>query len=179
MDYQPDILQLIEAQTPALLARMKVALAAVRAAKLPIFFVRVAFRPGHPEVSANNLGFSAARSANRLVDGTPGAEIHPELAPLADEPIVTKHRISPLPETDLGNLLRARDVNHLVLAGVATSGCVLSTVRIAADLDYRLTVIEDLCADPDPETHAFLTTKLFPRQATILKSDAFTASLRT
>jgi nicotinamidase-related amidase len=36
-----------------------------------------------------------------------------------------------------------------VLAGVHTSGVVLSTVRHAGDLDYRLVVVRDCCVDPD------------------------------
>jgi len=37
---------------------------------------------------------------------------------------------------------------------------VLSTVRQAADLDYRLTVLEDACADGDPVVHRVLTEKV-------------------
>jgi nicotinamidase-related amidase len=54
-----------------------------------------------------------------------------------------------------------------VLAGVATSGVVLSTVRQAADLDYRLTVLADGCLDADPEVHRVLVEKIFPRQAEV------------
>jgi nicotinamidase-related amidase len=55
-----------------------------------------------------------------------------------------------------------------VLTGIATSGVVLSTVREAADKDYRLTVLADCCADGDQEVHQVLTTKVFPRQADVL-----------
>jgi len=55
----------------------------------------------------------------------------------------------------------------MVLTGVATSGVVLSTIREAADKDYRLTVIADCCADGDEEVHRVLTTKIFPRQSDV------------
>jgi nicotinamidase-related amidase len=55
-----------------------------------------------------------------------------------------------------------------VLAGIATSGVVLSTIRQAADLDYELTVLEDGCADADPEVHRVLMEKVFPRQASVI-----------
>jgi nicotinamidase-related amidase len=55
-----------------------------------------------------------------------------------------------------------------VLTGIATSGVVLSTVREAADKDYRLTVLSDGCADLDPEVHSVLMGKVFPRQADVL-----------
>ena len=59
-------------------------------------------------------------------------------------------------------------IQHLVLSGFATSGVVLSTLREAADKDYVLTVLEDGCADRDPEVHRVLTTKIFPRQANVV-----------
>ena len=66
--------------------------------------------------------------------------------------------------------MRAYDVDHLVVAGILTSGVVLSTVREAADLDYRITVLADLCLDVDEEVHRVLTEKVFPMQATVIDS---------
>jgi nicotinamidase-related amidase len=64
-------------------------------------------------------------------------------------------------------ILRAGDIDHLVLTGIATSGVVLSTLRQAADLDFALTVLADGCLDADPEVHRVLTEKVFPRQADV------------
>jgi nicotinamidase-related amidase len=64
-----------------------------------------------------------------------------------------------------------------VLAGIATSGVVLSTVRQAADLDYRLIVLADACADRDPEVHRVLTEKVFPRQAQVTVTDEWIQTL--
>ena len=58
-------------------------------------------------------------------------------------------------------------IGTLVLTGIATSGVVLSTLRQAADLDYRLVVLSDGCLDADPEVHRVLTEKVFPRQAEV------------
>ncbi len=55
---------------------------------------------------------------------------------------------------------------------------VLSTVRYAADLDYRLLVVEDCCADQDPEVHDFLTQRIFPRQADVVNSQDVIEALR-
>jgi nicotinamidase-related amidase len=57
-----------------------------------------------------------------------------------------------------------------VLAGISTSGVVLSTVRDAHDRDYRLIVVADLCADRDPEVHELLTGKVFPGQAEVINA---------
>lgn len=65
-----------------------------------------------------------------------------------------------------------------ILAGISTSGVVLSTVRDAADRDYRLYVLEDATADPDVEIHAALTTKVFPRQADVISNAELSDLLR-
>jgi hypothetical protein len=44
----------------------------------------------------------------------------------------------------------------------------LSKVREAMDRDYQIVVLNDACADPDPDTHAFLTGTIFPRYATVI-----------
>ena len=75
-------------------------------------------------------------------------------------------------------VLRAQGIGHLVLAGIATSGVVLSTLRQAADLDYQLTVLADGCLDADPEVHRVLLEKVFPRQAEVASITDWTASLR-
>lgn len=72
--------------------------------------------------------------------------------------------------TALDLILRANTIDTLIILGYATSGVVLSTVRYAADLDYRLVVVEDCCADQDPDVHDFLTRRIFPRQAEVVTS---------
>jgi nicotinamidase-related amidase len=67
--------------------------------------------------------------------------------------------------------LRSQGIEELILTGIATSGVVLSTLRAAADMDYRLTVIADCCADADEEVHRVLTTKVFPRQAEVVSAE--------
>jgi nicotinamidase-related amidase len=56
---------------------------------------------------------------------------------------------------------RAQDIDTLILTGISTGGVVLSTVREAADKDFRIVVLADGCLDPDPEFHAVLTEKIF------------------
>ena len=73
--------------------------------------------------------------------------------------MVTKRRVSAFAGSDLEVVLRSGEVGHLVLCGIATSGVVLSTLREAADRDYRLTVLSDLCVDPDPEVQRVLLEK--------------------
>jgi nicotinamidase-related amidase len=139
-------------------------------AGLLVVLVRVAFRAGHPEVSPRNRGFAPIKGTGEMVLGDRAAEPHERLLRGRGEVVVTKKRISAFTGSDLGLVLRSHGVTDLVLGGIATSGVVLSTVREAADRDYVLTVLEDLCLDVDEEVHRVLTQKIFPRQAAVMAS---------
>jgi nicotinamidase-related amidase len=132
-----------------------------------VIYVVVGFRPGYPEVSDRNVTFSGLKASGVLASGAENAKIHPAVTPLADEIVVTKHRVSAFAGTDLDLMLRANGIETLILTGIATSGVVLSTLRHAADADYRLLVVGDCCSDGDEEVHRVLLEKVFPRQATI------------
>jgi len=173
MDYQNDIVSSVAASQPQLLDRAAAVLSGARLAGVPVIFVVVCFRPGYPEVSERNAIFRGLKSAGRLGEGTPGAEIHARVAPQPTEVIVTKRRVGAFSTTDLETVLRANNVTSLVLLGIATSGVVLSTVRWAADADYELVVLEDCCADGDEEVHRVLMHKVFPRQALVVQSQEF------
>ena len=162
-----------------LLERLSRAVQAARAVGVPVIFVRVAFRAGHPEVSARNRAFSAIASQAGTAFGeqSEASQIHPAVEPRAEEPIVLKKRVSAFAGSDLEVLLRSLGISHLVLSGIATSGVVLSTLREAADRDYELTVLCDACADADDEVHRVLTEKVFPRQAEVLSVAEWTRHL--
>jgi len=177
MDYQQDIVASVAARQPQLLERAAAVLSGARLAGVPVIYVVVRFRLGYPEVSARNPLFQGLKEAGRLGEGTPGAEIHTQVAPQPTEVIVTKRRVGAFSTTDLESVLRARQVTCLVLLGIATSGVVLSTVRWAADADYTLVVLEDCCADGDEEVQRVLMHKVFPRQAAVVQSQAFLQAL--
>ena len=161
------------------LPRLAAAVRAARAAGVRVIYVTVAFRTGYPEVSERNKSFATIAGSGRFTDGDPGSAIPAAVAPASGDVIVTKRRVSAFTGSDLEVVLRAGGIDHLVLAGIATSGVVLSTLRQAADLDYRLTVLADGCLDADPEVHRVLTGKVFPRQADVADIADWTASLAT
>ena len=158
---------------PGYLPRLRGVIAAARARGLPVIYVEVGFRPGFPEISPRNkiFGGIAARAG-----GGGSNPIHPDVAPLDGDVVVTKRRVSAFAGSDLDVVLRAGEIDHLVLTGIATSGVVLSTVRQAADLDFRLTVIADCCLDNDPDVHRVLVEKVFPRQCDVTTSALFLQS---
>jgi nicotinamidase-related amidase len=148
-------------------------------AGLLVVLIRVAFSPGHPEISMRNKSFGAAKAGaatavGGMVLGDSATEPHERLLRGNGEVVVTKKRVSAFTGSDLELVLRAREVTSLVLAGIATSGVVLSTVRAAADRDFQLTVLADLCLDADEEVHRVLTQKIFPRQAEVIDSADWT-----
>ena len=177
MDIQGGTVGMVS-DSQSLLQTLGKAIAAARAAQIPVIYVVVGFRKGIPEITAatTNKSFGAIKSA-----GFPGIEepiqVDPAIAPQPGDMVVTKRRVSAFAGSDLEVILRGHKIEHLVLAGIATSGVVLSTVREAADKDYRLSVLSDGCADRDPEVHSVLLNKVFPRQADVLTTAEWASGL--
>lgn len=168
MDVQRGVVERFAGSSPGLLERLAAAVAAARAAAIPVVYVRVAFRPGYPEVSARNRTFAALAQDPGFGLADEATQIHPSVAPEPDDVVVVKKRVSAFAGSDLELVLRSRQLSTLVLTGISTSGVVLSTLREAADRDYELVVLSDGCADNDAEVHRVLTEKVFPRQAEVL-----------
>lgn len=179
MDMQEGIVSRF-VQAEDLLTPVKKALAAARAAAIPVIYVKVEFRPGFPDVSSRNKAFSATlqRQSSPSALAVP-MDIHPAIAPEPTDIVVSKRRVSAFSGSDLEVVLRSQDIHHLVLCGIATSGVVLSTLREAADKDYQLSVLSDACFDSDEEVQRVLLTKVFPRQADIISTEAWIATLKS
>ena len=152
-------------------------LAAARHAGIFVAYIVVNFRPGYPEISDRNQTFSRRKTSGESPAIEAASLLHGSVPPREGEPIIVKHRVNAFFGTDLDMMLRAQNIDTLILQGHATSGVILSTVRYAADADYRLVVVEDGCADPDHSAHQFLMEKIFPRQATIASAQEVTQAL--
>jgi nicotinamidase-related amidase len=179
MDYQTGILERLT-DADQLLARMADTLANAREQGVHIGYVRVAFADAdYDALPVANKTFAAIAAGRQMHHGAPETAVHDAVAPEAGDIVVRKTRVGPFSTTDLDQQLRDRGIDTLILAGISTSGVVLSTVRDAADRDYRIYVLEDGSADPDRETHDFLIQKIFPRQAYVISiaelSNLFTA----
>jgi nicotinamidase-related amidase len=81
-----------------------------------------------------------------FLPGTRGAEIHESVAPRANEPVVEKNFPNSFRATNLEQTLKRLGVKNLVVAGMMTHMCVDATVRHAADLGYKITLLGDACA---------------------------------
>ena len=166
MDVQPGIIERI-ANKEAYLSKVQAAVDAAHEKNIPVLYVVVGFRQGLPEINPNNKSFSAIRNS------APGYLVNPQtvMPMLEQDVLIVKRRVSAFAGSDLEVVLRAKAIHHMVLVGIATSGVVLSTLREAADKDYQLTVLSDLCADMDEEVHSVLMGKIFPRQAAVVTSE--------
>lgn len=180
MDYQNDIVAMLpEKEQGPLLERAFMVLKEARRAGMPVIYVVVRFREGYPEINPQNKLFSSLKESGRLREGTPGAEVNAKVAPQPGDIVVTKRRVGAFSTTDLQTVLRAKNIDTLVLFGISTSGVVLSTVRWAADMDYRMVIVADACADRSEEVHRVLTEKVFPWQATVATSQEVIKAIRT
>lgn len=171
LDLQSNVVSMFGKEGTDVVHRVASVLDGARSAGALVVFIRVAFRPGYPEISPNNKMFATVASSGRLQDSDPTTNVHRALMPRADEPIVTKTRVSAFSGSCLGDILRAGCVDTLVVTGLSTTGVVLSTVRQAADLDFRLVILSDCCADGNADVHRLLMEHVFPTQGEVIESD--------
>jgi nicotinamidase-related amidase len=98
-------------------------------------------------------GGGMAGNPEFMLEGTWGAEICEECAPLPGEPVVTKHRSSAFRGTNLDLILRANGVETVVIVGEQTPGCIEATYRDAAYHDYYNVLVEDCVGAFSRELH--------------------------
>lgn len=122
-----------------------------RAAGLPVFHTRECHLPDLSDCppakrlrGAPALRIGDAGPMGRvLIAGEPGADIIPELAPLPDETVIDKPGKGAFYGTGLGDMLAARGIAQLVIAGVTTEVCVQTTMREANDRGYDCLLATD------------------------------------
>ena len=110
--------------------------------------------------------------------GMPGCTILPELHAPEDQVVDTKKRYDCFVGTDLDFLLRSQGVNTLLVTGVNTNSCVLSTVTAACSKDYAVIVVEDCVDTMDaPELHAAALLCIRTAFGFVMRGDAALAAL--
>lgn len=104
-------------------------LSAWRAAGRPVFHVR------HDSVEPG----STLRPDHR------GNAFRPGFGPQNDEPLVTKSVNAAFIGTDLDLRLRRAGIDTIVVFGISTDMCVSTTVRVGANMGYKVILVEDAC----------------------------------
>ncbi|WP_343316101.1 isochorismatase family cysteine hydrolase [Brucella sp. BE17] len=137
-------------------------IAGFRGASLPVIHTRECHRPDLSDLpdAKRDRGNPLRRIGDPgpmgrlLVAGEPGTEIIPELTPLPDEVVIDKPGKGAFYDTELGAVLRSRDIRNLIIAGVTTEVCVQTTMREANDRGYDCLLATDATASYFPEFHA-------------------------
>jgi ureidoacrylate peracid hydrolase len=83
-----------------------------------------------------------------LIRDTWNTDIVSELAPLAGDIVMYKHRFSAFFETELDDILKRLKAEYLIFTGCTTSVCVESTIRDAMFRNYSCLLLEDCTAEP-------------------------------
>ena len=155
-----------------LIANCAKMLAKARETGMLVVYVRVSRRPDMKDAPRPPLGAPAtAAGAPGLIEGTPGAQVVPELAPRAEDVVVTKHTTSPFNTTDIEVYLRRFGVTTLILTGYSTTGVVEGSLRDARDKDYDCVVVRDCCAAGTLQEHDTCMDIVFPRMAWVADAD--------
>src|SRR3979411_2065863 len=108
---------------------------------------------------------------NALVDGTPGVDIYPDLAPAVGEHVIKKHRYSGFFGTDLDIILREWGVYTVIVSGTTTENCCQATARDAMFRNYRVVFLSDATATfdyPDVGYGAMPASEVQPATRAIL-----------
>ena len=168
LDFQYGVLDTIR-NSADVLSRAEVALCWARQQRVQVAHVRVAFtEEDFARVPAHNKALRQVVESRRFADGSREAAIHSRVAPQGRELVVRKTRFGAFSTTELHRLLRELGIDTLILAGISTSGVVLSTVRDALDRDYEIYVLADTIADHDPQLHDVLVERLLPQSVNVI-----------
>ncbi len=157
MDFQQRIVNNVASEPDSVVRNAAQVLQAARQAGVPVIYV--------------------VHRGGAFADYAPDVEIHEGVTPAEGETVITKVRPGPFSTTALDVSLREMGRDTLIVMGVATSGCVLSAVRWATDINYKFVVVADACSDADPEVHRVLTEKVYPRQGTVMTTEQFLGSI--
>jgi nicotinamidase-related amidase len=105
---------------------------------------------GRPVIHVQHLSLE---SQSPLREDAPGHAFKVEALPRADEPVFRKHVNSAFIGTNLEAYLRANGIDALVVVGLTTDHCVSTTARMAGNLGFRVTVVEDATATFERRGH--------------------------
>jgi nicotinamidase-related amidase len=116
-----------------------------------------------------------------LVQGEPGSQIVPELAPRPGELVIDKPGKGAFHATGLQAELQRRGITHLVFTGVTTEVCVQTSMREANDRGYDCLLIEDATESYFPAFKAATLAMLTAQGAIVgwtTTAQTFTEGLR-
>lgn len=128
-------------------------IAIAREKGIPIVHVKVGFSPSYIECPLHSPLFGKSKQDKALQLGEWGTEFHTEMDVQANDTIIVKHRVSSLYATPLEAILRANQIDTIIVCGVSTNMAVDTTTRELHDRDYKVIVVKDACGASNVEAH--------------------------
>ena len=135
----------------AVIAENGEAIAAARAAGIPVIYTRSVFRPGMVDLPMRMEGLLPP-DFEILERGSWDADIHSDLTPHEGEAVIDKNRYDAFLNTPLEQVLRTLGATSVLVTGTVTSICVESTVRSGYMRDFDMYVASD-CVLGAPGQH--------------------------
>jgi len=160
-----------QVQKRGVIPRLKALLAAARERGVPVLYINYALKPGFPR--PNTLLHRRSQREPTLIEGTWGAEIHPELAAAPQDFVLERTvGVDGSYGTQLYPVLRQLRRTTMLMAGVSTNIAIESIVRASVNRGFDMVVIEDCCSSYPDEWHRFSIDNIMPLLATVTTADA-------
>ena len=153
MHYQVDVFSILFGEQPSpLLQKCNELIRRWRVTGRPVFLPNFFLGENYEHASADNRLISSIVPTGKFRSALPMKGLAAE----RDDIFYACPRASVFHGTTLDADLRARDIKTLVMAGISTTGVVLSSVTWASDADYDVRLVRDCCYDPDQVAHEAL-----------------------
>lgn len=156
----------------------KKVLKAARDKGMLIIYVNIGWRPGFPEVPANQYYplIQGAKDENKGIIGSWDVDVIDELKPEKNEKIVINFGSDSFESTDLNTILRANGVEHIYVSGQCIEHVVATTVKRAVNMGYNATIMKD-CTSGFTDSNYACMLDVIPLYGKVITSDEFIRSL--
>lgn len=134
-----------------IIPQVKAVLDHFRSRKLPVFHVVRVHRPDGSDVEIMRQDLFKKKPF--AVEGTRGAAVIDDLAPVTGEYLLPKIRMSAFIGTGLDLTLRTLGVDTVIVAGIQTPNCIRTTVFDALAYNYHACLVVDATAAQTDEIH--------------------------
>lgn len=147
VDPQNDFCDPVRSPTAAgIVPQLRALISDARRASVQVVFAQVVHNDSSDSAVWRSRFELRPERASVALAGTRGADFHADLRPEPGDLVIVKHRYSAFIGTPLERMLRARSIQTLVFAGVATNVCVESTARDAFQRDFYVVLVSDCTA---------------------------------
>lgn len=105
------------------------------------------------------------------------SQLIPDLSPQPQDIEIIKNQWGAFFGTNLEAKLKEKNIETVIVCGIATNFGVESTARAAAGLGFATIVVEDACSSIDQAAHEFAFNVIFPKMGRVRKTAQILACL--